>query len=82
MSDPILRDEFDRVLDGVLRAETRMTGLIDSGFEKINGRVRKVESGHEVMESRLSLIERVMFAGVGLALAAIALALINIVVRR
>ncbi len=81
MSDPILREEFDRVLDGITRAEARMTQRIDEGFNSINGRVRKIESRADVMESRLGLVERVLFAAIGLALATVALAIINSVVR-
>jgi len=82
MSDPILRDEFNRVLDGVSRSEARLTERIDSGFENMNGRVRTVEARAELLHSRVGLIERVVFAGIGLFLSAVLLALINLVERR
>ena len=82
MSEPIHRDEFDRVLEGVFRAETRLTARIDDGFEKVNGRLRTVESRSDVMESRMNMVERVIYAGVGLALTAVALAILDAVIKR
>ena len=78
----VQHEEFNRVLEGISRAEARMTERIDGGFDKINGRVRAVEERSVVMDSRLGLVERVMFAGVGLALTAIVLAILDMVVRR
>lgn len=82
MSDPVFRDEFNRVLDGVTRAEARLTERIDSGFESMNGRVRAVEARGELLHVRVGLIERVVFAAIGLLLSAVLVAVINLVVRR
>lgn len=82
MSDPVHHEEFNRVLDGVFRAEQRMTERIDDGFEKVNGRLSKVEARSDVVDNRLNLVERVMFAGVGLALTAVVLAILDAVIRR
>ena len=82
MSDPILREEFDRVLESISRSEVRMTARIDDGFQHVNGRVREMEVQGAGLLTRMITVERVVFAGAGLILAGVGLAILNLVLSR
>ena len=82
MSDPILREEFDRVLESISRSEVRMTARIDDGFERVNGRVREMEVQGAGLMTRVITVERVVFAGAGLVLTGVGLAILNLVLSR
>jgi hypothetical protein len=86
MSDEsVNRPELDRVLDEVRAAERRTTKSLDVGFTQLNTKVDEVSrrmGATEVLvagfHARLTLVERVVYAGLALVLSGVALAVLNL----
>jgi hypothetical protein len=78
----VSREDLERAIDRLSTQMERGLGAISDQLATLNGRTRVIEDRSSVAESRLSLLERVVYSGIGLILTAVSLGLLSTVLRR